>query len=166
MDDKVTFTFSYAENEVVSAQRMRILHSPQLRGIAILVGVAAVALTAELAYLWHDTGTFPDFWFVPVVVACIFIGVAGFTYLVVPRIDFRINPGWRHEFDLHLSSETFRLTLKGKDEGFELEWHRIKRVLENGQVYLVYFGSGREEFVIVPKRVLKSHALGNRFKSR
>ena len=126
MDKESVLKLSYEENEVVSAQRMRFLDSSRLKMLGIL-GVACTAiLTGQQMYYWYDKGTIPVTWFMPLIVAAIFVLVPTLVYLFAPQVDFRINSRWRHELDLHICEDKLRLTAKGKSDGFELQWSRVK----------------------------------------
>jgi hypothetical protein len=96
--DEVTLKLVYAEGEIVSAQRTRFLHSSRLKMITAFGIVGTVTLTAQTIYFWYAKGTVPASWFVPIVVAAIFIVIPGFTYFLAPRIDYHINPVWEMQF--------------------------------------------------------------------
>ncbi len=152
--DNDVITLDYQRDEVISAQRMRFLHSGQAKLMIVLGTLATLALGTEEIWFWYTFGEVPRMWFMPFSVLLLFCAVFCAAYYFFPAIDFRVNPQWRVIFHLHLEKNKFRLSVKGHTHGEELEWGRIKRVLENEKVYILFWGKA-QEFIIIPKRVLK-----------
>lgn len=145
----------YQEDEVVSAQKLRFLDSRRLKLLVVLGVVGTIVLSAQQVLLWLKTGSTPPTWTSPISWILVFIGTLGLIYLFAAQIDFRLNSQWRQILDLHLHENCFGVTAIGRSQGCEIAWERIKRVLENDKVYIVFWGS-QQEFIILPKRVLRT----------
>jgi hypothetical protein len=162
MNEQISLELNYQLDEIVSAQRMRFRNSTRIKIISIIGIIGTLALIEQQAHLWYDSGIRPETWFTPIYLPIIFIGVGGLVYFFAPQIDFRLNSDWKRKLDLHLSENKLRITVMGEVEIFELDWHQIKRVLENNKVYILIFGSEESEFFILPKRALGKYE--NRFR--
>jgi hypothetical protein len=162
MNGQISLELNYQLDEIISAQRMRFRNSIGIKVISILGIVGTLGLIGQQVHLWYDSGIRPETWFTPIYLPIIFIGVGGLVYFFAPQIDFRLNADWKHKLDLHLSENKLRVTVMGELEIFELEWHQIKRVLEDNKVYILIFGSEKSGFIILPKRVLGEY--GNHFR--
>jgi hypothetical protein len=157
MSSNTFLRLNYEQDEVVSAQRMRFLHSSRFKLLAILGILGAIALSLQQAWLWHKEGALPTSWYTPIYLPLVFGGVFVVVYFLAPSIDFRVNLQWRNAFDLYLENDLFRITAIGKLQGIEKAWNSVKQVLENDKVYIMFFDS-EQEFIIIPKRVLKAQA--------
>lgn len=156
MNTNITLKLDYMKNEVVSAQRLRFLNSSRLKTIIALGLFTMIVLSASQIWAWLESGVkLPLWWFWPILVFLIFGGVFVVSYAFAPSIDFRINPEWHYVYDLLLRDDIFQITLSGQSKGVEMPWNKIKRVLENKKVYILFWGSD-EEFFILPKRVLQT----------
>jgi hypothetical protein len=155
MNSSSFLKLNFEQDEVVSAQRMRFLHSSRFKLLAILGLFGTTALSLQQAWLWHKEGQLPSTWYTPIYLPLIFSGVFIAVYFFAPSIDFKVNPQWRNIFDLYLEHEVFRITAVGQTQGIEKAWSNIKRVLENDKVYIMFFDS-EQEFIVMPKRVLKT----------
>ena len=52
-------------------------------------------------------------------------------------------------------NEQFSILLEGVSKGLEMPWNKIKRLLENDKVFVLFWDS-EQAYVILPKRVLQS----------
>jgi hypothetical protein len=154
----LNLTLKWAKEDAVSAYRLRFLHSPALR-IATGLGIlGTVGLAAELVFAClQDVNIEPLLWFVPVIVALISVGTPAIVYLAAPSISFRRNLAWRQEYWLHLSEDTLTITLSGATQGCCMQWSRVKQVLEDERVYILVYGSGKADYVAIPKQVFQNN---------
>jgi len=155
--------FSYTRPDVVSAQQMRIRNS----GMFYLMGAiwlgATLYLIAQIL-LPHIIPQTPFAnWRNVIQITIIFAIVAGAFYFAAPWLDFRSNQLWKNKFTLHYSDAKVRMTLAGKNEGLELKWNQIKKVLETPRVYLLQ--ETDRNFIIVPKSSFRSTDQEQRFRS-
>jgi hypothetical protein len=155
MNSNVFLRLNYEQDEVISAQRMRFLHSNRLKLLTVLSILGTIALGLQQAWLWFREGVVPATWYTPIYLPLIFGGVFVVAYFLAPSMDFKVNPQWQNAFDLYLEADAFRITPIGKLQGFEKAWKEVKQVLENDKVYIWFFNS-EQEFIIMPKRVLKA----------
>jgi hypothetical protein len=152
MTAQVRLQLNYREDEVVEAQRMRFVDSSRFKlGITLAI-IGTVILTAQQVYFWYDKGGIPASWFTLAIWPAIFIGVGGVVYAIAPSIDFRLNPVWKHTLEIYLTEDKLELITPGQAQGFEWQWARLKKVLENKKVYILFFSSD-QEFLILPKRI-------------
>ena len=151
--DKVTLDLNYTEDEVVSAQRMRFLHTSRPKIIVVIGVVGVILLTVGNVYLGRIEGRAPR-WYAPIEAAVILLGFVGFSYFYVPKFDFRNNLVWKSHYKLTLAHNGMGLVAEGKSKRFELEWSRINRVLENDKAFVVQFGR-EKDYIILPRRVLE-----------
>lgn len=158
MNENIVLQLDYEQDEVVSAQRMRFLHSNRLKLLIALGILGMIVLIAQQIWFWFKEGTLPITWYTPIYLLLVFCGVFIIVYLFAPLIDFRLNPLWRNIFDLQLDDNTFRIIVAGKSQGIEKNWEKIKRVLENDKAYVLFFDS-EEDFIILPKRVAESQEI-------
>jgi len=157
MNSNSFLKLDYEQDEVVSAQRMRFLHSSRFKLLAILGVFGTIALSLQQAWLWQKEGALPVTWYTPIYLPLVFGGIFVAVYFFAPSVDFRVNSQWRNTFDLYLENNVFRITAIGKIQGIEKAWDKVKQVLENDKVYVMFFDS-EQEFIIMPKRVLKEQA--------
>ncbi len=155
MSSNPILKLDYQEDEAVSAQRMWLRERNSVKiGVAAAILIVLGAVAQEV-WSWYESKVIPVTWWMPVLWLIGFATVFGIAYLQNPVSSFRSNSWWHNKLELHLSSEWFRITPEGQSEGLEIEWGRIRRVVENDKVYLLFWGS-EQEFSIFPKRVLQA----------
>ena len=162
MNDENIITFRYELSEVVSAQRMRFISTPQV-WIILLFGLSAAVVVLIIEYNWpiqREVSIEP--WVVPSMIAGIFLGVYILLYLFAPVLDFYLNPAWKNEFRFEVDNDYFYYTHSKADTLFRVNWTNISKILENDKVYLLFLGSV-QSFVIVPKRKIRSENSKRKF---
>ncbi len=155
MNSNITLKLDYQKDEAVSAQQMQMLESNRFK-VMIAIGILCfLGLVVQQIWFWFESKAIPVAWWGPI----LFLLAAGVglgqAYLRNPLSSFKSNPSWHNRLDLRLSTEQVHISSEGQSEGFEMAWERIKRVLENGKVYVLFWGS-EQEFIVLPKRVLQT----------
>ncbi len=155
-EPEIILALDYREDEVVPAQRTRLLRGTRWRLGLLFAGVALallaiVRLTGDSGRPGGPAALVPAF----LLLAC-FAGVLLFSWRLAPVIDFRTNSVWRRKHRLRLTSEALFLEPPDGGAGTGLPWRALRRVLETRRAFVLVYRSERE-FLIVPHRVLGVH---------
>lgn len=158
------FEFRYTANDVASAQRMRLIHSKQMR---IMLGIWLVS-SLFMAVPLLLPGLFPDLtwlnWGLVLEIALIYLVTMVILFALTPYLDFFFNRFWRLPLLFQFSDKQMRLSVVGgKSKGLHLTWAQIQRAEENARVFILYYGSG-SKFIILPKAIFKRPQDDKRFR--
>jgi hypothetical protein len=152
MEREFEVPFTYEGADVSAAQWLRLLYSRRLRALLIVALGAAAVLLIELSGLRSQPASPRDSWSTPIAVGAVFVLLVALAYLLAPLIEYRVNSGWRAAVTLRVTPESLRLTRPSTAAGFDLPWPQVTGMLENEEVWLLFFGSD-QDFLIVPKRI-------------
>jgi hypothetical protein len=155
MDSDLILKFNFQKDEVVSAQQLEMLQSNRAKFMFAVAILGLLGLLVPQIRFWIEDNTISTIWWVPLWFLLAYGAGFSYTYCYKPLNDFRINPFWRNRFELQLSSEQFRLLPERASTRFEVPWNKIKRVLENDKVFVLFWESDKA-YMILPKRVLQS----------
>ncbi len=146
-----TFTLKYEKPEVISAQRLRFIHSSRLL-VTTLLGVLAVAY---LCWQQFQIPAEERSWITVIVVAAIFITMPVLVYFVAPGMDFKSNKGWRLEYRVNLRPGVMDFFRPGETKPVRFDLHKISKIMENSEVFILFFGK-ETNFIILPKRIFRA----------
>ena len=155
MDSNVILKFNFQKDEVVSAQQLEILQSNRSKIMVAMAILGFLGLIGQQIKFWIEDHVISTIWWGPLLFLLAAVVGFCFAYFYKPLNDFRINPFWRNTFELRLSNEQFSILPEGVSKGLEMPWNKIKRVLENDKVFVLFWDS-EQAYVILPKRVLQS----------
>jgi hypothetical protein len=155
IDEDLQLPFTYAREDVVAAQRLRLPHSRRLR-LLLLIGIGAtVVLVIQFSALRSGLTGLPGGWSTPVVVGAVFVLLVAIAYLLAPIIEYQMTSAWRSRVVLQVNADGLRLSGTTSATGFDLAWQQVSGLLENERVWLLFFG-GEQDFLIVPKRIFQT----------
>jgi hypothetical protein len=158
MDESIDVNLDYRESEVVAAQHIRFLRSSRV----IIIGIAGIIGTIYLAIqqfnLWKTYGDIPSTWYTPFFLPLIFLAAVILVYFLAPVIDFRQNSFWKYTYQLKLLPDNLYFSIKNKKSGLKYEWNDAKKVLEDKNVYVIFYSS-ENNYLIIPKRILGDNEL-------
>jgi len=147
LNSPINLSFRYAENDYVRALRAHYASRLQLRlDIGVIVVVASIGV-----YLWRTPSS------QLLGIACVILSV-GFAFLLIaaftifPRLAFRREPKFRHDYSLTFSQEGIHFRTSNIDS--QLQWSLYSRALIDAHSYILYYGS--RQFTVLPKRVFQS----------
>lgn len=151
MERQFKFSIQFDREDIVSAHRLRYLHSGRLRllagiGLLGLLYLAAKLLVPELLPGGGDLT-------LPAGVAIIGLGTPLFAYIFAPEYDSRMNSIWKKQFTVLVDSERVTVRQAGQPAGYAMTWKSLSRVLENSRVLVLIFGR-ENNFLILPKTAL------------
>jgi hypothetical protein len=150
--DTIAIAFNYREDEVVSAQRLRFLKSVPPKIVVVIGVLATILLGLQQIWAWFQSKDISRTWYTPFYMLLIIGTVFIVSYFLAPSIDFRINPTWKITLSLFLDEDKIRITAKGRTDGFNLPWVKIKRVFVNDMAYILFWDTDRD-FFILPRRI-------------
>jgi hypothetical protein len=164
IDEEVQVPFTYEREDVVAAQRLRLLYSRRLR-LLLLIGIVAIAvLIIQLSALRSGLSGLPGGWSTPVVLGAVFALLVALAYLLAPIIEYQMTSAWRSRVVLQINTNGLRMSGTSSPAGFELAWPQVSGLLENERVWLLFFG-GEQDFLIVPKRIFQTDRQTSFFRS-
>ena len=156
MAHELIYHFRYTADEVMSAYRLRFIHSLQLKVVAVVGFLAELFLIGQQLFpqaLHRPAGSN---WGAPVDAAIIIIGLPLLVYLIGPLLDYRTKPDWQKEYDMFLTKEAFRIEAATADKpGVPIKWYLFKRHIENDKVVVMFLNSERV-FIIIPRRLFEN----------
>jgi hypothetical protein len=161
MEKTFNLNIKFDPDDIVSAHRLRYLHSGRLR---LLAGLGALGLV-YLALQVFVPGLLPggDDLTLPAGVAIIGLGTPLFAYLFAPLYDARMNAVWKQEFTVLANSERITVRQAGQPAGYAMTWRSLSRVLENARVLVLVFDR-ETNFLILPKSALGRQSRVDDFK--
>ncbi len=155
--------FRYTRPDVISAQRMRFLRSNQLKVILIIWLASMLILIAPLVLpRVFPPGPYAS-WGLVLQIAIAYFATLLVLIFFTPWMDFAINRFWRLPLTLHFSEKSLRLLVTGKTGGLHLKWNQIRRVEENGRVFILDYGVGNK-YIILPKSAFTRPGEESRFR--
>ncbi len=154
------FEFHYTAADVTAAQRLRFLHSGQLKIMFILWALGILYLSVPLVIPQLLPGATYSSWGLVLEVSLAFLVTLLVLMFVTPWLDFTFRRFWRVGLVLRFNQKELHLNVAGKTGGMRLEWNEIKRMVENQRVYVLFYGTGNH-YIILPKSAFET-AKGHR----
>jgi hypothetical protein len=151
MEKQYNLKVQFDQQDIISAHRMRYLHSSRLR---LLAGIGLLALMYLLLQNFFPGrlpgGEDPT---LAIGVAVIALGTPILAFLIAPIYDARTNSIWKQQFTVLANSERITVRQAGQPAGYAMTWKSLSRVLENSRVLVFIFGR-ETNFLILPKSAL------------
>jgi hypothetical protein len=145
-----SFEFRYKVGDVAAAQRLRFLHSPQMKYLIILWVLILLYVAAPLIVPAWFPNTTNASWVLVIEVVAAFAMTLAVMIFISPLVDFAFGRHWHLPLTLHFNEKQLRVYVTGKTGGLRLAWGEILRVEENKQVYTLHYGTGNK-YLILPK---------------
>lgn len=165
MAPELIYHFQYTAGEIISAHRLRFIHSAQLKVLSVVGLLAELFLIGQQLFpqaLHRPAGSN---WGAPFGTAILIIGLPALVYVFGPLLDYRTNADWKKAYTMTLTKEAFRIeAASGEKPGVPIKWYHFKRIVENGKV-LVMFLSSERVFIIIPKRLFEDQEQENFFRN-
>jgi hypothetical protein len=152
MDELPEMILDYQQQEVIAAQRSRLLHSRM--GLVALLGFFGTIYVGWKPFsTWVETKAIPPDWTTPAIVFLIFFWVTVYGYFIFPWMDYRGNRIWRKRLYVWVDDQGLWLSGENRQQAVIMQWRNLSKVVENSQCYLLFFGSEKNVFIL-PRRVL------------
>lgn len=140
----------YTAGDVTSAQRGRMVRSPQFKYLIIFwaAGILFLALHVLLPGVFRMLPgiTWNFIW----QASALYLGTFFVLLYIVPWFSFHFTRFWRLHLVFQFNTKSLRLSVAGKSGGLRLNWEDVQKVEEFPRVYLLYYENGSRHF-IVPK---------------
>jgi hypothetical protein len=162
MTDARLISFQYTAQQIVAAQRSRLVSAWQVR-LILGLGIAASVLVLVLDYTVGIPRARPvEPWVTGTAIGGVFMVVFFLLYFIAPHVDARLNPEWNSDFHFQVTPEFLYYGQGSSECMFRVAWPDITKAIENSRVYVLFLGSAME-FLVVPKGPLRAAGILDEF---